>query len=437
MDIYAKEKIFSYRILKQNSVPEPLISVIIPFYNVEKYFGDCLQSVLKQTEKRLELICVDDGSDDSSLAILEDASKKDPRITIITQQNLGPAVARNIGLAAARGKYVYFMDSDDILEPEALEILLPKIEAENLDILYFNTRCFVDTPDLEKRLAGTWAYFERTHSYPLVCKGEDMLRQFHAHKEYIVVVWLQLIRRDFLRQNHISFCPGNICDDELFSFTAMLMAQRVGYVTHVLHRYRIRENSIMTTPIAFKNVYGPFVCFLEMQKLLAGLSLADENYKAAFEIAVILLRVGARRYQALAVSEKQLASTLPIQEQLLFRFYVEDHYLKIRELEEKNRSLQESAKRKATDYNSIRKKHGEESNKLSQSLSTEVKKHEACRARLSAKEKELSAIKNGYSFRIGRIITFVPRKLRGGFRCYKEHGFIYTFKRTLWHLGFK
>ena len=93
----------------------PKISVIIPIYNSEKYLEECLDSILNQTLKDIEIICVDDGSTDNSLTILENYAQRDKRIQIFSQQNLHAGIARNHGLEKASGEYVHFMDSDDLL----------------------------------------------------------------------------------------------------------------------------------------------------------------------------------------------------------------------------------------------------------------------------------------------------------------------------------
>ena len=96
----------------------PKVSVIIPVYNVEDYLRQCLDSVINQTLKDIEIICVDDGSTDKSLEILHEYEKKDSRITVLTQKNQYAGVARNVGMSVATGKYFVFLDSDDFFEPE-------------------------------------------------------------------------------------------------------------------------------------------------------------------------------------------------------------------------------------------------------------------------------------------------------------------------------
>ena len=101
---------------------EPLISIVIPVYNAEKYLRACLDSVLAQTYKNWEAICVNDGSSDNSAKILEEYAAKDARFHIINQQNSGVSTARNTGLRQTTGKYIYFMDADDIVSPYLFEL---------------------------------------------------------------------------------------------------------------------------------------------------------------------------------------------------------------------------------------------------------------------------------------------------------------------------
>lgn len=112
-------------ILVQNQIDyEPKVSVIIPVYNVEEYLRQCLDSVINQTLKEIEIICVDDGSTDSSLEILKEYAAKDHRITVITQQNNGAAIARNIGLYNINANYIGFIDADDYIDLDFYEKLL-------------------------------------------------------------------------------------------------------------------------------------------------------------------------------------------------------------------------------------------------------------------------------------------------------------------------
>ena len=115
----------------------PKVSVIIPVYNVEKYLRECLDSVVNQTLKDIEIICINDGSPDNSLAILEEYAKKDSRIIVISQENSGVSTARNVGIDLAKGDYLYFIDADDYAEPDLLELSYQKALSTQCDIVNF------------------------------------------------------------------------------------------------------------------------------------------------------------------------------------------------------------------------------------------------------------------------------------------------------------
>ena len=117
----------------------PKVSVIIPVYNSEKYISECLDSVLNQTFKDIEIICIDDGSTDKSFDILNRYNIKEKRITLLTQKNLGQSVARNKALEIAKGEYIYFLDSDDYIEPNLIEECIKKLDETQEGLICFNT----------------------------------------------------------------------------------------------------------------------------------------------------------------------------------------------------------------------------------------------------------------------------------------------------------
>jgi len=224
-------------------------SIIIPVYNVEQYLRDCLNSVIAQTYTDYEVICVNDGSKDGSLALLKDYQTKYPQITIISQRNKGLSAARNAGIQAAKGNYLFFLDSDDWIEPNSLEILVQKQEGE--DLLWFNgRRVFEDgateEPDSgieEAQLTG-WEYYNK---YALV------FRKFH-----FVCSVLRLYRREYLLQNNLFFEEGIYHEDNLFTPLACYYAQTVKVIPDCLYIYRIREGSITQTP-KLKRLYDMLI----------------------------------------------------------------------------------------------------------------------------------------------------------------------------------
>jgi glycosyltransferase involved in cell wall biosynthesis len=210
-------------------------SIIIPVYNVEQYLQDCLNSIVAQSYFDYEVICVNDGSTDGSLAILKEYEKNYSQITVITQSNKGLSGARNAGIRAAKGDYLFFLDSDDWIEPTALEVLSRQLSGE--DMVCFNGRRVFENGKTEEPDAGIsesslsgWEYYNK---YALVP------RKFH-----FVCTVLRLYRREYLLKNNLFFEEGIYHEDNLFTPLACYYAQTVKVIPDCLYIYRIREGSI-------------------------------------------------------------------------------------------------------------------------------------------------------------------------------------------------
>lgn len=218
------------------------VSVIIPVYNSEKYLRECLDSVVNQTLKEIEIICVDDGSADKSLDILEEFAKTDSRIRIIRQQNQFAGAARNNGMREANGKYFAFWDADDYFELNALELLYKKSEKENADICLCAAYTFndgekqrvVDETILKKRFLP-----------------QDKVFSVETYPEYIFNIaarapWNKIVKAAFLRENNIEFQNLKNANDTYFSMICMYYAKRITYVTAPLINYRINNSESIT-----------------------------------------------------------------------------------------------------------------------------------------------------------------------------------------------
>ena len=220
---------------------EPLVSVIIPVYNVEKYLKHCLDSILTNTYKNLEVICIDDGSMDHSLNILEFYKKRDNRVKIIKQKNMGPSAARNKGLDLAKGKYISFVDSDDYISYNAYEILTLVAEKHKLDITIFGANVFPheDVPDWIYRIVDT-----HYHHYK-DCKGGQIVFQEPSCRPFL---WMHFIKRDlFEKPDRIRFDESMMLgEDQLFQLQYFPRAKNIMVIEDKLYNYRIsRSGSLM------------------------------------------------------------------------------------------------------------------------------------------------------------------------------------------------
>lgn len=214
-----------------------LFSVIIPVYNVERYLRACLDSLLVQSFPDWETICVNDGSTDGSLAVLEEYAARDNRIKVISQSNAGTATARNTGLRAAQGDYIFFLDSDDWIEPDSLQIIVNRLHGE--DILCFSGKRYIEsTGDYLPADSLTEKTYERGMDY----YNENALlpRDFA-----FVCVVLRVYNRAFLLQNGLFFDDDISYEDNLWVPKVLYYARTVSVIPDVLYLYRIREGSKM------------------------------------------------------------------------------------------------------------------------------------------------------------------------------------------------
>ena len=226
---------------------KPVVSVIIPVYNGEKYLKECLDSVIRQSFSHWEMICINDGSTDGSLRILEDFARMDDRIRVLSQDNQGQSAARNAGMRCALGAYILFLDCDDRLMPDALERLTERAAEDQLDILYFDGETFFnDGLDTEEKFAGYRQVYHAKITISGTLTGTEMFRTLYESGSYRVSVCMQLFRRTFLQETGMTFYPGILYEDNLFTMKTMTQAKRTGYCHQTFYMRRIRPNSIVT-----------------------------------------------------------------------------------------------------------------------------------------------------------------------------------------------
>lgn len=237
------------------------ISIIIPVYNVKKYLDECLESACNQRISDLEIICIDDGSTDGSLTLLENWGKKDSRIKVLSNgTNRGLSYTRNRGLEYAQGKYIQFLDSDDKLLPNALENLYKLAEREKTDCIFFGAVPIYEGITLKQRTDRT----DYKKTYSGVWKGSELFSAIIDNNEWIAPVQFQFLNHGFLKKGNFHFYDGILHEDELFTFQTMLLADRALCLNDKYYGYRYRENSIISSPITQERVRGLGIVYLEM-----------------------------------------------------------------------------------------------------------------------------------------------------------------------------
>ena len=212
------------------------VSVVMPIYNAYKYIRPALESVMEQTLREIEIICVDDGSTDRTLDILKEYQGKDSRIRIITENNAGPAAARNKGLARVRGEFVIFLDADDFFNPQLIEKLYDVATRDKLDIAI----CRYDIYN------GRKAKFEHNirsdhgeifEPGKVVSKNEYPDEILQCTTGY---VWNKMYRTAFLQEKNLAFDPDlRVFEDTFFVVTSLAVAERIGKIEDCLVHHRV------------------------------------------------------------------------------------------------------------------------------------------------------------------------------------------------------
>ena len=215
-------------------------SIVVPVYNVEQYLEQCLESLQAQNDGDYEVICVNDGSTDSSRDILAEWEARMPQMRVIDRENGGLSAARNTGLKATKGDYVLFVDSDDWVEPNFLECLNSSLITHHSSLTPLDMICFAcqrtdneATDSLHREQTSGWDYYNR--------------HALEARVVPFVCVWQRCYRREFLMDNNLWFREGILHEDNEFTPRVCLKAKSIKVIPDVLYNYRVRPNSIMTS----------------------------------------------------------------------------------------------------------------------------------------------------------------------------------------------
>lgn len=256
-----------------------LLSVIIPFYHVEAYIDACLARVASLPAQACEVLLVDDCGSDGSAAIARAYAERHENFRVIRREkNGGLSAARNTGLEQAKGEYVYFLDSDDLLEPDALMALVHTAKAHALDVIkgrfvFFDDLTGEETPGPAVTAGG-------------VEHGGALFARQCADAVYEPMVWQCAYRRAFLEENALTMAEGLLFEDELFQAPALFAAARAEVLETVVLRYRQRAGSIMKS---FAKNSAWCGSYLEVCRRLSSLAKQDEGSAAS---RALLKRVG-------------------------------------------------------------------------------------------------------------------------------------------------
>ena len=303
---------------------KPLVSVIIPVYNVEKYLKECIDSVLNQTYDNFEIILVDDGSTDSSGKICDEYSSKDARITVIHKKNEGQSVARNKGIERSSGDWLYFPDSDDYIADDMFETLLKKAVTEKADIVIFDAYSFSDDGGKVRQ-----SYISKK-DYP-ACSGKDMFSALQKNGDFHCPLWSMFYNGEFLRNSNIRMIPGIIYEDSVFGFQIMTQASRVVQERRTFYFRRYRSGSTMTqTEKNYRHFHSRCEVYRAVRDFCSEKSFADKDYAKEYIIRCAMNAVDMFRLVDSSEKDKCRNEFKMIKQEIKNDGYYGDELLKLR-----------------------------------------------------------------------------------------------------------
>jgi glycosyltransferase involved in cell wall biosynthesis len=276
------------------NIDNPKVSVIIPVHNVAEYLQECLDSVIAQTIKNIEILCVDDASTDNSASILSYNAAIDNRIKVIThKKNMGSACSRNTGILHAKGEYIYYLDADDMIKPEMLEKTTFFADKNHLDVTFFYSKAIEDG-----RLTNKLDHLLRLkHHYPDIMTGQELYLELIKHESVGPAVWKQIYRTEFIMKNNLYFYNIRIAEDVPYHFLTYMLAERVKYIPEVYHYYRLNDNGL-TKEYTERKMKERFSCFFSAESLIyryVTKNVLPDNIESA------LIEYIRKRYDTLSV----------------------------------------------------------------------------------------------------------------------------------------
>ena len=269
------------------------LSVIIPVYNVEKYLGECLDSILGQTLKDIEVLCVDDGSTDGSARILGEYAARDARVKLFASPHVGAFRAREVGVKAATGEFMYFMDADDLLDGGAFEELCALADRERLDQVVFSSSVICDEAHAHSR-RGLVKAFARYYAIPSdVCgkimSGMELMSALLERDSFHVSPPLRIIRTSVIRDNEYGFPDAQTRADNYFTPISLYYSRRAVAIDRKYYTRRVREGSITTASGAperhFRNILFVIAALCEFKPFSAA--LLDAGSQLAHFIGIL------------------------------------------------------------------------------------------------------------------------------------------------------
>lgn len=370
----------------------PMISILVPIYNTSAYLEKCLDSVVRQTFEDIEIICVDDGSMDNSAQILRRYAEQDKRVRIITQENSGLFMARKVAVEHSLGKYIMFLDSDDWLETNACQDLYNEMCLKRADIIQFGTYIETDKWAQEQRIAGLERILQPYPQWSYSVFQDCFLKQ-----QFGFSIWNKIYRADIVKRAYAQLPTDKIfkAEDLYAFFVIAFYSQSYFGIENKYYHYRfgagLTGRSSIEMP-AFLAICKQRLVVTRIKEFLYNTQVWDK-YENVYNL----------------IYSNLLNEVLNNWANYLNPIYRREGIAEILKCWDKRETVTLLAKKYR--YNELKMELGK--------VSKEKEKL----------DKKLRNQNKSISWRVGRFITYIPRKIRGGIRCYKQHGMRYTLDR--------
>lgn len=422
----------------------PKLSIIVPVYNVENYLAQCLDSILEQSFEDYELICVDDGSKDSSRMILEQYAQKDSRVRVLLQKHSDAGTARNRGFKESSGEFIQFLDSDDIFAPQMFQVLLERLENTHADLAICHSVNFWNEHELSfPNLSGDMLQWEK-----IMTPAETV----NIFNRYVGWAWDKMIRRSFLERYQLYFQEQRSTNDLFFVYSALSLAAEIVetpcvFIHHRRHSASI-ESSRNKSPLCFISAlqqYHTFMVAHHVFETSPQLQRYFYNYILRF-MFWNLDTIGEEAYAIIYNHLKEMCDHFAFCS-YSSEYFNENHYLYERYLRiQKGYSCIGSLLLQISDYRTWlaeQKNVAYRNEQLAKSYLHKItaleeveserlileEKYRNLKMRFDTQELELREVYNSVSFRSGRFLTYPLRKIRNVVRFWYAHGMFATLRK--------
>ena len=281
---------------KKEMTKKPKVSVIVPVYSVEAYLRECIDSIVNQTLKDIEILLVDDGSTDESLHILREYENRDPRVRVFSQEHINAGAARNHGLSYATGEYLSFLDADDFFEPDMLEKAYMEAVKKNAEVVVFRSDAF----KMESRSYEEQNFTIKDNNLPDVMPFSAMDIEKDFFYSFVGWAWDKLFLREFVLDKGICFQEHRTTNDLMFTYSALACAKRITILDDVLvhHRTPISTSLEATRAQSYSCFYDALIGlreWLEKHGLYKHYERDYINYCLGFSLENLMFLKGSAK----------------------------------------------------------------------------------------------------------------------------------------------